>query len=292
MQDLCFTRYLYPKLDVKQSLLLALLDRHYHEALFWAYELYYSGFQEDTFRYLFSIYETYYQEDNPELGKTLFEKGLENDLTIGTIVMTLSSRNYQICHFLSIYKNTQISKTDHIPSKYRFVILFKETDLLTYQTVPVEPEKSRHYLKSVCKYAIRRNYNAFFETTTQDYKKELWYDWLYYASRSPIWMSRIEEHGGTVVEHNDTKTIEFTNEKSHGEDSDSEDSDGEEDFYQTWGLEPDEQSKGLQEKCIGCDHVKQMTMEDFCKMYGQWSKGSEGSKVNVQLQNSFVLKYD
>ena len=43
-----YTRCLYDKKAVEFSLLIALLDRNREEALFWTYELYHSGFKEET----------------------------------------------------------------------------------------------------------------------------------------------------------------------------------------------------------------------------------------------------
>jgi len=279
MNDLIFTRYLYPKMDVMQSLLLAMLDGYHNEALFWAYELYYSGFEEETYRYLYSIYESYYRDENPELESGLF--AMEAcDITsdpchIGTIVSTMTSRNYQVSTFLSMYKSIKIPFLVHEPRKFRFVITLKEKDIVDYQTVLPEPEKSRHYLKRVCKYPIRRQYNRFFESCEEDYKKELWYHWLYYACRSPIWLSRVEEFGGSV--NDESKTIDFT----HDEDCE----DLSELFYQIWGLEPDEQSKELQEKCIGPEtsSIKQVSIDEFSEKYGG---------IKRTLQNTFVIRYN
>ena len=77
MENLVFTRYLYPKLDVKQSLLIALLDRNSNKALFWAYELYYSGFEEDLFEYIYNIYDSFYKLENHELEHIIQEKWIE-----------------------------------------------------------------------------------------------------------------------------------------------------------------------------------------------------------------------
>jgi len=63
--SLTFTRYLYIKEEVIAALLLALLDKREDCALFWAYELYYSGFQTDTFAFLWSVYYDFYATLNP-----------------------------------------------------------------------------------------------------------------------------------------------------------------------------------------------------------------------------------
>ena len=52
-ETLVYTRYLYAVLEVKQSLLIALLEKQLDEALFWAYELYYSGFTHNVYSYVF-----------------------------------------------------------------------------------------------------------------------------------------------------------------------------------------------------------------------------------------------
>ena len=51
------TRYLYSRIEVKQSLFVSLLQRDVEQALFWGYELYYSGFQEETFEFVLDIYD-------------------------------------------------------------------------------------------------------------------------------------------------------------------------------------------------------------------------------------------
>ena len=41
---IAFTRYLYIKQDVETGLILSLLDKDKERSLFWAYELFHSGF--------------------------------------------------------------------------------------------------------------------------------------------------------------------------------------------------------------------------------------------------------
>ena len=61
------TRYLYIHDEVKYSLLLSLLDKNdVNISLFWGYELYFSGFQEELFQLLFSIYFDFYSLSNPK----------------------------------------------------------------------------------------------------------------------------------------------------------------------------------------------------------------------------------
>jgi hypothetical protein len=254
MEFITFTRYLYPKIDVKQSLLIALLDRKPKEALFWAYELYYSGDEEDTFDYLKNIYKIYYESENPDVHIKLFAKGTQDDCLIGSIVLTICSRKYQICNFLRIYKHYDYPPIIDTPNKMKFVIAFKEADLKDYLTIEPEQKKARFYLKEVCFYPINRQYNTFFETSCDEYNIHFWYHWLYFASNSPIWMERIKKFGGIL--NCEIMDVEFPTD------------DLLEAFYDCWGLEPDEQTKELQEKIIGtCD--LQLSMDDFCRNYNK-----------------------
>jgi hypothetical protein len=236
MDELVFTRYLYPKNDVKQSLLIALLQKNTKEALFWGYELFYSGFEEETFDYISNIYEYFYKSENPELEAKLFANGLTIDCLIGSIIMTLCMRQYQVAHFLKEFKQKEVPVTKNPPLKFKFIVDFKESDLTIYKTT-LPQENPRFYLPTVCAYQIRRNYNIFFESACDDYTDAFRNNWLYYANDSPIWADRIREYGG--VRNDEKKDIDFPDDEKY------------EQFYDKWGLEPDEQKKELQEKCIG-----------------------------------------
>jgi hypothetical protein len=267
MDQLIFTRYLYPKIDVKESLLIALLEKNSKEALFWAYELYYSGY-EDNYEYIHNIYQSFYKTENPDLETKLFSN-LNNDdeLKLGSIIMTLCSRNYQICEFLRVYKLKTIGPMKHPPSKFKFIIAFSESDLQEYKTKLPENGKTSNYLSQVCKYPIRRECNQIFETTHVDFAKQFSLNWLYYASYSPTWKTRIEEHGG-VVNH-ETREVDF-----------DEDDGSFDEFYDMWGISPDEQSRDLKIKCIGNYKVEQLSMGEFCEKYGGMPK---------KLENTIVL---
>jgi len=68
-----FTRYLYIKDEVKLSILISLLKKN-REALFWAYEFYYSGFSTELWDYFWTIYYDFYASLNQHFKKFLFEK--------------------------------------------------------------------------------------------------------------------------------------------------------------------------------------------------------------------------
>ena len=81
------------------------------------------------------------------------------------------------------------------------------------------------------------NYLSLFDLKreTQDIKTAYYYDWLYYASHSPLWKSRILKHNGVI------------DQKKHKVEFDDDDID---EFYDNYGYEPDEQSTEVENKTI------------------------------------------
>jgi len=77
-----FTRYLYEKDEVKLSLLLCILNKK-EEAIFWAYELYYSGFKTELVNLFWTMYYDFYYTSNPSFEKYLLKK-LNNNLNFET----------------------------------------------------------------------------------------------------------------------------------------------------------------------------------------------------------------
>ena len=97
------TRYLYPKESVMSSLVWAVLDQKSDEALFWAYELYYSGFKIDAFDLLISIHIVFYHEKYPQQTDVLYpllekwyhqekaqnKKFRHHDTILGSVLMNI-----------------------------------------------------------------------------------------------------------------------------------------------------------------------------------------------------------
>ncbi len=80
--ELHFTRYLYAKDEVKLALILCILNKNEEEATFWAYELYYSGFQNELVQVFWALYYDFYYTLNPSFEKYLQTK-LKNNLNLG-----------------------------------------------------------------------------------------------------------------------------------------------------------------------------------------------------------------
>ena len=73
---LIFTRYLYVKDEVEISLLVSILNKS-DDSLFWAYELYYSGFKSELFDMIWKIYYDFFSTLNPTFESYLLKKHKE-----------------------------------------------------------------------------------------------------------------------------------------------------------------------------------------------------------------------
>ena len=93
--DLVFTRYLYIKDEVRIALLVSILNKS-DDSIFWAYELYYSGFKHELFNLIWKIYYDFFATINPTFEAYLFKKHKEwilkngeNDPTQDCIVSSI-----------------------------------------------------------------------------------------------------------------------------------------------------------------------------------------------------------
>ena len=69
-----FTRYLYEKEEVKISLITSILNKKEDDALFWAFELFYSGFTSELTELIWELYYNFYATMNPGFEKYLSVK--------------------------------------------------------------------------------------------------------------------------------------------------------------------------------------------------------------------------
>jgi len=110
-----FTRYLYEKEEVKIALTTSILDKKTEEALFWAYELFYSGFTSELYELFWKIYYDFYATRNPSFEKYLLNNlssssSLTND-DIGEEIVELIVNNFMIRpHTTDVFILQQIVK--------------------------------------------------------------------------------------------------------------------------------------------------------------------------------------
>ena len=202
-EPIIFTRYLYNKVEVKQSLFIALLNRRLDESMFWAYELYFSGFTTDVFEYIINVYREIYSLLNPKL--VLFiEKMLiawsddkTRDWTIGSIITTLINREYDINNFINIYFGVKCyeNKSNRHQTR-KFIITLCDNDIDKYRTITGTANK---ILETACRFSIHKEYNKLFDidVPTRDVlKQNYYYHWLYYCLDTPVWRDRIFKYKG------------------------------------------------------------------------------------------------
>lgn len=137
----------------------------------------------------------------------------------------------RIVHYFTATSNKKLGKNLYVHIEPEEVVLY-ETIKDGEGLVP------RKILRLAKIYAIDSyNYLSLFDLKreTQDIKTAYYYDWLYYASYSPLWKSRILKHKGVIDQKN--HKVEF-------------DDDDIDEFYDNYGYEPDEQSKEVENKTI------------------------------------------
>jgi hypothetical protein len=105
-----FTRYLYAKDEVILTLFISILNNK-EESIFWAYELYYSGFIKEITTLFISMYYDFYASLNPSfeiyLQKNiplLFTKTNDNEKLVSTIVHNFMIRSHTVdVFFMKIF---------------------------------------------------------------------------------------------------------------------------------------------------------------------------------------------
>jgi hypothetical protein len=104
--NLVFTRYLYVKDEVQMALLISLLNKS-DDALFWAYELFHSGFQIELLKLLWKIYYDFFATLNPSFEiylnkkQTIYQSDLsKREKIISSIINNLLIRDFNTDVFM------------------------------------------------------------------------------------------------------------------------------------------------------------------------------------------------
>ena len=109
------TNLLYFKDEVEAALIIALLNKNEAAAIFWAYELHYSGFNDELFSLLEKIYYYFFATLNPNFKSFLNRKlGSRESQDINNIVTNLLIRPYNLDIFLLV----QTCKSVKIPTDF------------------------------------------------------------------------------------------------------------------------------------------------------------------------------
>jgi hypothetical protein len=116
-----------------------------------------------------------------------------------------------------------------------------EEELEKYKTLEAPKGKAWAVLREACRFSTYRTSDkcSVFVFRRADALFRFREKWMYYAAagETPWWTSRIRRFGG-VVNHT-KKTVDFPSDEA------------EEEFRELYDYEPDEQSKEIQEFCVG-----------------------------------------
>ncbi len=216
------TRYLYEKEHVKYSLIETIRLGVREEAKFWAMELYFSGFQTETIELVgaqIGLLDAKYSQIIGFLHVQMTElRACQSQYWIlGTIIENICVRQ------------TKIDMPKHI------VIGMRESDMKQYKTKLVIKGKSWKIPQRVCVFPLRQNPDL--EPVSMD----IYDNWLYWASFSPIWKARIDKHRGTV--RHETREVVF-------------DDDDFDNFHNWHNYEPDEQPMNIKQNWCGAGNLR------------------------------------
>lgn len=174
---------------------------------------------------LYNVYiktwqESKYSDLNHFILKTIYHFMNENINIVDNCHKT-SSKNIYVCPLKEDIELTikHMTLLDDIPTN-------KEGEILTYKILSYK--RSYPLYDEIGSFNLER-----FNMNHSDYKKLHYYNWEYYALKSPIWKRRILKYNGKFC--NETKKIIF------GNDSDLEN------FYELYGYDFDEQSLQIQD---------------------------------------------
>jgi hypothetical protein len=119
--DLVFTQYLYIKEEVRIALLVSILNKS-DDAIFWAYELYNSGFKYELFNLIWKIYYDFFATLNPAYEVYLLKKHKEfvtnvehDEIIVSSIIQDLLFRPFNSDVFMlrNVCENFEVDINYH-----------------------------------------------------------------------------------------------------------------------------------------------------------------------------------
>ena len=224
------TNHLYERKEVLIALMESLLQNDKNRSMFWAYELYYSGYDEVVFDHLMRIYEKYYEKSCPKFRSFFLEKYRQWKSTNEYMTQIEKDRLLALILLNLLYRNNE-------PDTNKYVFVHIQTHVYYYPFYNNKQSKAYRVLIECCRYGVNDNgwLNKYEDKLSKREPTDLFDHWEYYMyCNNPIWKKRIQEKKGYLNE--EKKTIEFMNTMY------------EEEFYTKYGYEPDEQPLELQKK--------------------------------------------
>ena len=254
---LVYTRYLYSLEHVKMSFIISLLNKDLDQSYYWIYEIYYSGFETLAFELGLLLFREVYS-----YRKHIYEKMVEeykswkmtNDaLHLATITKNLVSQNISIAKFVRVFckeKGVKDEKRKNATTKFMYA---SNEEIVKFESCLNTGIYTFKLLQSVLKYEIRHELNQIFNTPCNSHEV-LTSNWLYHASKSPIWETRIAKYGGYIDD--DREQVMFQNVNNEDE------------FCELYDYEPDEQPTNVKRFLLGKPDINYLDKYYLCKLYG------------------------
>jgi hypothetical protein len=299
MSSIILTRYLYPKSRVEVSLIWAILNNQEEEALFWTYELYYSGFRTTVFDLFISIYFLFYNESYPNIHPSMFslvekwykqenEEGkrfLHQDTIPGSLIRILTPLKPNLVALMRYRIGIPYEEIRYEEDTEPVAVEFTLNDLRPYKTIEGFSWKT---LREIVKYPIQTIWcdllleeenespnDAIIEyvicilAEKWECPSDIRSHWLYYASKSPIWKNRIDKMGGEIDQ--DQCTVSFETEDIY------------EEFCNKYDMELDEQPQSVIEYLYGgSDSLQEMSWEE---LFERFCESTKTTRI-VEIQKS------
>jgi hypothetical protein len=290
VDDVCdktvvLTRYLYNKSEVEISFTKSLFDRKPDDALFWGYELYYSGFTDEVFEIVLRIYTAYYKDNHPMFEgyiRRVTQKWRESRGShelIGGLIVNLA--------FCKMSLRSEIDKRQNINLNSGLDDDGNNKSAAVQKYIIANPAKFEMYktadqaligkawksMSVLCKCEPDRSIADILGKKIHTKKYPLKHGWEYYAYRSPIWKERMDKYGG--VANDGGKTVEFADE------------DMEEEFYDMYGYDLDEQPRHIQNMAMWLNDETpiQMSWGAFCDAY---KKDTHFNSYKIKIKNANI----
>jgi hypothetical protein len=192
-----FTRYLYEKEEVKLSLILCILNKK-EEAIFWAYELYYSGFKTELINLFWTMYYDFYYTSNPSFEKYLFKK-LNNNLNFEANCengLAMIVNNFMIRpHSMDIFMLKQIvNMCEFETNDITLESVLQSEDYMIIASLilsEIKDEQLVDTLSQVVQYFIKKGLNLDSKKIVAEYKKIIKNDYYSNNNKRVILLARI-----------------------------------------------------------------------------------------------------
>jgi len=151
--DLQFTRYLYGKDEVEIAFMTNLLNKK-EEAIFWAYELFHSGFIKELTTLLWKIYYDFYAVINPAFETYLVTKLKDINLIDDKLVYTLI-KNFMIRrHNIDVFILRNIVNEFDVECDTDLIRLLDSKDYLTISSYILENIKEDQVIETFNKVVL------------------------------------------------------------------------------------------------------------------------------------------